>query len=143
RFFGAESELRAVLESRLGGDELGAALADPERSRVYLFGRIGEQSVSLHGERGRLVVETDEGPGQRLALEELGMPSPRGSGAAEQESGKDDAEKEETDERSQQREQQFVESDDAGHGSAPQGAASRAQAEAADDAADAGGGARA
>ncbi len=76
RFFESETELRPELETSLGDDPHGVALADPSRSRVYLFGRIGEQSVSLHGEQGRLVVSTNEGPGTELDLEQLGMPSP-------------------------------------------------------------------
>ncbi|RKY15743.1 MAG: hypothetical protein DRQ55_19160, partial [Planctomycetota bacterium] len=76
RFFGAESELRTTLSGSLSGDELGLALGDPVRQPVYLFGRIGGRSVSLHGEGGQLVLETDGEPVARVPLAQMGMPSP-------------------------------------------------------------------
>jgi transposase InsO family protein len=74
RFFGAENALRKSLESRLERDELGAALSRTPRSGVYVFGQVGDQQVSLHGERGRIVLVTSEGMRKELALEDLGLP---------------------------------------------------------------------
>jgi len=73
RFFGAESALRRGLEERMGAQELALALGEAPRRSVFLFGQVGDRSVSLHGERGRLVIQTDEGGRQELALGELGM----------------------------------------------------------------------
>jgi len=79
RFFGAEDALRATLSGSLSDDELGLALGDPLRQPVYLFGRIGGRSVSLHGEGGQLVLETDGEPVARVPLAQMGMPSPEAS----------------------------------------------------------------
>ena len=72
RFFGAESALRTTLEAQLAADELGAALGEPPRRSVYLFGQIGDRQVSLHGERGRLVVHTGDGESMEIDPDELG-----------------------------------------------------------------------
>ena len=74
RFFGAEQAVRKSLESRLEQSELDAALATPPRQGVYVFGQVGDELVSLHGERGRLVVVTSGGVTKELALDELGLP---------------------------------------------------------------------
>lgn len=74
RFFGAEQAVRKSLESRLEQNELEAALATPPRQGVYVFGQVGDELMSLHGERGRLVVVTSGGVTKELALDELGLP---------------------------------------------------------------------
>lgn len=74
RFFGAEDALRATLEARMERDELGAALSQAPRKSVYVFGQVGDQQLSLHGERGRIVLVTSEGIRKELALEDLGLP---------------------------------------------------------------------
>ncbi|NOT31979.1 MAG: DDE-type integrase/transposase/recombinase [Planctomycetes bacterium] len=74
RFFGAEDVLRKSLEARMERDELGAALSETPRKSVYVFGQIGDQQVSLHGERGRIVLVTSDGVQKELALEDLGLP---------------------------------------------------------------------
>ena len=61
RFFGAEEALRRTLEAKLTKDELQLALEEPPRKSVYVFGQIGEQQLSLHGERGKLVIQTPDG----------------------------------------------------------------------------------
>lgn len=73
RYFGAQDALRKTHEARLVKDELGEALASRARTRAYLFGQIGDEQVSVHGERGELVVHTSSGVRQRIALEELGV----------------------------------------------------------------------
>ena len=73
RFFGAESAVREALQADLAANELRLALGQAVRKRVYLTGQIGEQRISLHGERGRLLVDTPEGGRRELAMEELGV----------------------------------------------------------------------
>jgi transposase InsO family protein len=75
RFFGAENALRATLEKQLSRRELDEALSETPRKSVYLFGQIGDEQVSVVGERGELVVQTSSGVRQRMGLEELGAPS--------------------------------------------------------------------
>jgi len=74
RFFKAEDALRSTLERRMQDDELGAALSRTPRKSVYVFGQVGDQQVSLHGERGRIVLVTSDGVSKELALDELGLP---------------------------------------------------------------------
>jgi transposase InsO family protein len=74
RFFGAQDVLRKSHEARMEEDELDAALSRTPRKSVYVFGQVGDQQVSLHGERGRIVLVTNDGVQKELALEDLGLP---------------------------------------------------------------------
>lgn len=78
RFFGAESAVRKTIEAGLQ-DELGAAVGEAKRTSVYLFGRVGDQEVSLHGERGKLVMRTSEGE-REISTEALGAAREAGNG---------------------------------------------------------------
>ena len=69
RFFEAERAARETIEKELAANELALALSREPRRPVYLFGRIGEQQVSLVGEHGRVVVHTDEGALRELEVE--------------------------------------------------------------------------
>jgi transposase InsO family protein/transposase-like protein len=73
RFFGAESEVRQALEAQLAENELRLALGEAPRRSVYLVGRIGDQEVSMHGERGKLVIHGPEKEIQELDADQLGM----------------------------------------------------------------------
>ncbi len=73
RFFSATNALRQTLEAQMSKHELDLALSDPPRRPVYLFGQIGDQQVSLHGEKGRLVIQTPERGREEMKLEELGV----------------------------------------------------------------------
>jgi len=72
RFFGAEDEVRGAIEETLEENELRLALGETPRAPVYLVGQIGEEQVSLHGERGQVVVHTPRGI-TTLAASGLGM----------------------------------------------------------------------
>jgi transposase InsO family protein len=74
RFFAAEDPLRRTLLARLSDAELKAALDPTPRKSVYLFGQVGDEQVSVVGERGELIVKTSSGVRQRIGLDELGMP---------------------------------------------------------------------
>jgi transposase InsO family protein len=73
RFFGVESQVRKAMEEAWAQNQLALALNQPTRQPVFLVGQFGEQSVSLHGERGKLVFQTSEGVRQELAAHDLGM----------------------------------------------------------------------
>jgi transposase InsO family protein len=83
RFFGAEDALRQTLEAQLTRNELALALEETPRTPVFLFGQVGEQQVSLHGEKGRLVIQTPEGGREEMRYDELG-------GSRGKEQGSDD-----------------------------------------------------
>jgi transposase InsO family protein/transposase-like protein len=74
RFFGVESAVRKSIEARLSGDEIDLALRDKPRRPAFLFGQIGDQQVSLIGERGRLVLHTSDGERREIGFDEIGMP---------------------------------------------------------------------
>lgn len=84
RFFGAEDPLRKTLEKALSQNELAKALEEPLRRPVYLFGQLGDQQVSLHGERGKLVIHTSDGVHQEMHMDELGMSTERKDQKTEQ-----------------------------------------------------------
>lgn len=72
RFFGAENQVRKALEAEMNRNELNLALGESLRKPVFLVGQIGDQQVSLHGERGKLIVQTQDGIIQELGMEGLG-----------------------------------------------------------------------
>lgn len=72
-FFGAQSALRETVEAPLCPDELQLALEESPRRSLYLFGQIGDRQVSLHGERGRVVVHTDGSELCSLGMDEMGI----------------------------------------------------------------------
>ena len=73
RFFGVESQVRKAIEQTLGQNQLAMALDEPDRKPVFLVGQIGDQSVTLHGERGRLVMQTPQGVVQEVSYDNLGL----------------------------------------------------------------------
>jgi transposase InsO family protein len=92
RFFGAESQVRKALESAMVKNELLMALGEAPRKPVYLVGQIGDQQVSMHGEKGRMVFQTPDGRVQEMALEGMGAGSRgvedgRGRESREEEAG--------------------------------------------------------
>lgn len=76
RFFGVASEVRKAIEAGIERNELRVALGEKPRKPVYLVGQIDGQAVSLHGEAGRLVVQTPNGERQVIETQDLGaLPS--------------------------------------------------------------------
>lgn len=57
RFFGVENEIRAALERTFSENELRLALDERPRLPVFLVGQIGNKSIALHGEEGKLVLD--------------------------------------------------------------------------------------
>jgi transposase InsO family protein len=72
RFFGAETAARQAIEAAMEKNELLVALGERPRTSVFLFGQVGGEQVSLHGERGRLVVQTRAGS-REVDFEDLGI----------------------------------------------------------------------
>ena len=87
RFFEAESEVRKTLQARVAANARDLALHGAPRSVFYLTGRIGGESISLHGEDERVVLTRGEdsrreevdlsAPGRRVRPDESPtMPAP-------------------------------------------------------------------
>jgi transposase InsO family protein/transposase-like protein len=74
RFFGAERAVRAALEKHMSDNEIGLSLGERLKKPAFLIGQIGDKSVSLHGEDGRLVWKTSDGERVEVMLDEIGMP---------------------------------------------------------------------
>jgi len=72
RFFGVESEIRKKIEETVKENELRLALGELPRVPVFLVGQIGNQSISLHGENGQLVINTPDGKTQSIEYEKFG-----------------------------------------------------------------------
>jgi transposase InsO family protein len=80
RFFGAADTARAAIEKTIQENELALATGEAPRKPVFLFGRVGDKHLSLHGEKGRLILTTDEGVGDEVALDALGAPQEQDDG---------------------------------------------------------------
>lgn len=72
RFFGVENEVRKVLEETIEKNSLRLALDQAPRTPVFLIGQIGNTPLSMHGESGRLVLQTPDGSIQRLCYQNFG-----------------------------------------------------------------------
>jgi transposase InsO family protein len=77
RFFGVEDALRRMLEQQISKHELALALHAKPPPAVYLFGQIGDEQVALHGERGRVVIQTSGGGPRELDAERVELSSVR------------------------------------------------------------------
>jgi len=88
RFFAVENQVREALEKNMDQNELSLALGEKPRKSVFLVGQIGDQQVSMHGERGRLIFQTQDGNLQEMNLEGLGAP---GGKDGNDQSGRDNA----------------------------------------------------
>lgn len=72
RFFGASADVRKAIEDTISKNALRIALGEAPRSPVFLIGQIGDTPVSLHGEKGKLVLQTPDGKTQRIDYEDFG-----------------------------------------------------------------------
>ncbi len=81
RFFGKETEVRAAIESRMAENELALALGKRPRKTLFVLGQVGDRQFALHGERGRVVLHTEEGVHAELGLEDLGLGREESDGA--------------------------------------------------------------
>lgn len=87
RFFGVENQVREALEKAMSRNELHLALGEQARKPVFLVGQIGDQQVSLHGEKGRLIFQTQDGNVGEMGLEGLGAPGGKDGERKEQPGG--------------------------------------------------------
>jgi transposase InsO family protein len=93
RFFGAEGAVKEAMERAIERNVLRLAIGETPRKPVYLVGQIDGQSVSVHGEGGRVVVQTSDGVRREIEARDLGGP-PR-PGAVRDEARPDEGPREE------------------------------------------------
>jgi transposase InsO family protein len=74
RFFDAQGTARGDLERRMDENALRLALGEAPRAGVFLYGQIDGEPVSLHGERGRLVIQRPGRERQEISMAALGAP---------------------------------------------------------------------
>jgi transposase InsO family protein len=79
RYFEAAPEVRKTLEKRVADNARSLALHGEPRKGVYLTGRVGDESISLHSEGDKVILTGEQGvreevdlraPGRRAASEE-------------------------------------------------------------------------
>jgi transposase InsO family protein len=93
RFFGVEKAVEEAMKRAIEKNVLRLAIGETPRKPVYLVGQIDGQSVSVHGEGGKVVVQTSEGVRHEIEARDLGappLPRPAAQGtkdAGEEESG--------------------------------------------------------
>lgn len=73
RFFGAAEAVKRATQERIDRDALKLALGEAPRKTAFLVGQVGDRAVSVHAESGHLVVQTDEGVYEALALKDMGL----------------------------------------------------------------------
>jgi len=74
RFFGAEEAVKRQVQERIEKNALQLALGEKPRKGLFMVGQVGDQAFSMHGEKGGVVFQTDEGIREALGLGDLGMP---------------------------------------------------------------------
>jgi transposase InsO family protein len=76
RYFSAAPQVLETLKKRVEANALDLARHGTPRQSVYLTGRVGESGITLHGEGGKLVVQTTEGGRQEVDLTAPGRRAP-------------------------------------------------------------------
>ena len=72
KFFGAEMAIRENIEVRVASNALEIAKYGSPRKPLYLSGRIGEQSISLHAEGEKVILTTSNGFREEVDLAATG-----------------------------------------------------------------------
>ena len=80
RYFSAAPQVLETLKKRVEANALDVARHGTPRQSVYLTGRVGEAGITLHGEGGKLVVQTTDGGRQEVDLTAPGRRAPVSEG---------------------------------------------------------------
>lgn len=72
RFFEMTNEVREAMENSFSKNELKFALDGRPKKPFYFVGQVGDQKISMHGEKGKVIFKTSEGKQEDLHYEELG-----------------------------------------------------------------------
>ena len=93
RFFGAEEAVQKAIDLAVEKNALRLALGEAPRKPVYLVGQIDGQSVSVHGEAGRVVVQLPSGEQREIEAKDLGVSARKeASDERDDDDGADDGE---------------------------------------------------
>jgi len=68
RFFEAAPEVRAALQTNVATNALELARDGEPRKPLYLTGRVGDRTVTLHAEGDRVILQDDEGAREEVDL---------------------------------------------------------------------------
>jgi hypothetical protein len=72
RYFSAAPEIRQTLEARVAANAVDLAIHGIPRKTVYLAGRVGDESISLHGEGDRVILTKENGTREEVDLRATG-----------------------------------------------------------------------
>jgi len=68
RYFGAAEEVRAALEQRVAENAKELALHGVPRKSVYVTGRVGDESIALHGQGTKVILTREDGAQEEVDL---------------------------------------------------------------------------
>lgn len=90
RFFGAEKEVREAIEKAIAKNSIRLAVGESPRTPLFLVGQIDGQSVSVHGEGGKVVVQLSDGVRREIEMKDLGInPQPKKEASDERDDDQD------------------------------------------------------
>jgi len=87
RFFGHEEAVAKAVAARISENTLRLAIGEKPRKTLFMVGQVGDRSFSMHGEQGRVVLQTEEGVHEAMHLGELGLTKAKET--SHEEGGKD------------------------------------------------------
>ena len=76
RYFSAAPQVLETMKKRVEANALDVARHGTPRQSVYLTGRVGEAGITLHGEGGKVIVQTTDGGRQEVDLTAPGRRAP-------------------------------------------------------------------
>jgi putative transposase len=88
RYFGAEKEVRDAIEKAIEKNAIRLAVGESPRTPLFLVGQIDGQSVSVHGEGGKVVVQLSDGVRREIEAKDLGI-NPNIKGARDERDDED------------------------------------------------------
>jgi transposase InsO family protein len=87
RFFGHEAAVAKAVAARISENTLRLAIGEKPRKTLFMVGQVGDRSFAMHGEQGRVVLQTEEGVHEAMELGDLGLT--KAKEAHHEEGGKD------------------------------------------------------
>ncbi len=106
RFFGVESDVKKAIEDNLSRNELRLSIDQAPRKPFYFVGQIGEKRVAIHGEKGKLQINTPDGDVERMSYDDFGSGYTKTTRTSGENSSQYSNASEEEKERTQERELQ-------------------------------------